>query len=271
MENFIKAEIGQDETISKADGNLKRLSNEFYYDIVMLKDYRICGNGELLQIYVPYEYKSEWQKSINPELCKKPDLLCEMLTLRGNLSFELFEHLRFRNVNIKEQDLNTIIKWCKKNGFPFTADFKYRPDTKPLFDLQPSIFFIVWDFIYQLDEIYNAYLLYRRITEQKDELKNKYENTNVDQCKILFEDMYKKRVFTNQLSFKGSIHWEIKTENLFDAAFYQLALLLNEPKKEIRECPICHEYFERKHAKRKYCYNGTCYPQLAYKNKKKNG
>ena len=89
----------------------------------------------------------------------------------------------------------------------------------------------------------------------------------------LFEIKYQEITYTNQISIKDDIHLEVKTENLFDAAFYQLARLLDSPESQIKICPICKNYFEAKNAKQKYCLTKnskgqrTCYAQKFYKRK----
>ena len=90
----------------------------------------------------------------------------------------------------------------------------------------------------------------------------------------LFESKYQEITYTTQISIKDDIHLEVKTENLFDAAFYQLANLLDSPESQIKICPICKNYFETQNAKQKYCLslnkNGkrTCYSQKSYKRNK---
>ena len=270
MDSIFKKPTQLDHTISNSSGKLKRLASEFYYDQIMLREYAIRDSGERLQIYVPFD--SDWKNDIKPILCKTPNLLCAMLSLKERMSVELFDpSIRVRDSNVKKADLDLIIKWCIKNGFPFKPNFEYKPLGKPLFELQPVIFFMVWDFIERLNQIHNAYWLYQIISGQKeDEIdpKNKYHDMSAEKCKILFEEIYQEIQFVNRISFKPDVHWEVKTENLFDAAFYQLALLLNEPKKSVRVCPLCKIYFERTHANRKYCTDPMCYPEKAYKRRR---
>lgn len=66
----------------------------------------------------------------------------------------------------------------------------------------------------------------------------------------------------------------VKANDLFDAAFYQLANMLYLPEEQIAICPICHRFFIRKNANQKYCHNTkvvngierrTCYAQKMYK------
>ena len=137
--------------------------------------------------------------------------------------------------------MNIIIEWCQKNGFPLEADFKEKPRTHQLLPLLPAAGFKVWDFISKLNEIYDAYLLTLIMTKQGDIwIKNKYKKKSVQECAALYEETYQRKLFTNRISFDREIHWEIKASNLFDAAFYQLALLLNYPEDihEIGRCKI---------------------------------
>ena len=277
MAENLKGKIEQDATITKSDGYYKRLATEFYYDKIELKDYSYCGDGHKLQIYALYDYDSDWHESMTPVKCKTPELLCAMLTLRGELPDNLFEPLRikYRDSYIGNEELSLIIKWCIKNGFPLIPIFNKKPNAKFTFGLKSSVYFMVRDFINELNDIYNAYLLYRRIARQENIDPNSiYNEMPLDECKNLFENMYQKLSFANQISFNGEIHWKTKAKHLFDAAFYQLVILLNDPKKEVKECPLCHIFFEREHKNQVYCmnvnskYQRTCYPQKKYKNKK---
>ena len=83
-----------------------------------------------------------------------------------------------------------------------------------------------------------------------------------------FEYKYNNIRLENQISFQNGLHFQTKANSLFDAAFFQLVLLLYDNEKELRICPLCKEYFEPEHANQKYCKSGTCYPQKEYKRKK---
>jgi len=283
------------------NGNRTRLPNEFFYDKINLGNYGFGGSNDELEIYATFEYGLSVSDITELIECKKPDLLCKMLSLREAFPEKVFEprNLIFDKSYVSDNELDKIIKWCKNNGFPFKPQIpeKKKVNAKLFTPRQkPRIHFNVWDFLKRLNDVYSLYLLYKVIT---DEELTSFETTayiscqqgengtaligeqfkplkemSKDDCWSVFKSKYKEIGFTNQISFEGKIHLTVKTENLFDAAFYQLALLLNGDSIQIGKCPICHNYFERDHGSQKYCLNKneygrpTCYPQKTYKRKK---
>ena len=157
----------------------------------------------------------------------------------------------------------------------------------------------------QLNEIYSAFRLYQVITDSlpeedystriakvkesspyslREELEfvplitrkpssEVEEKEAVERCKALFLEKYNDRIYTMHLipDRERVFITEVQTENLFDAAFYQLALLLDRPKTQIKQCPLCRRYFQPSRTNQKYCdtknknKKPTCYAQLHYK------
>lgn len=281
--------------VTNENGNLKRLPSDFYYDKIELRNYEICGQSSTQMICAVYDCGLDLHKLITPIQCRTPDLLLQMLTLKGELSNHPFELLakKYNDKIISDNDLNIIIKWCRKNGYPFKPIITEKTNTPFKLMIQPdykqTIGFFIWDFIYSLNEIYGAFLLFQNLvgqdklpketvyislppktgpeTEWRDREFIKLQDVKKDEFKSLFENKYQEISFTNRISVKDEIHLEVKAESLFDAAFYQLAILLNNHSKEIRICPLCNKYFEVAHANQKYCLNKneygirTCYPQ----------
>lgn len=93
-----------------------------------------------------------------------------------------------------------------------------------------------------------------------------------EECGELFLQKFKSRSYENQVMFDGGLFLGVRSSNLFDAAFYELAQMLILPKQNIKLCPICRTYFIPKNGHQKYCdtwRNGrkTCYPEKMYKRK----
>ncbi len=289
MDDKMKYHI--ESTLTNEEGNFKRLPSEFFYDKIQLENYSFDRKGGNPIIYALYDYDLDLSSFTKTVQCKKPDLLIRMLTLKGKLPDDLFKNIelvRFTDAYLDDASIHLIIEWCKKNGYPFRPPAEYWKASKSrvLPSLQPpkKIKFKVADFIEKLNEIYDLFLIYQVMTgrsspedltesvllnaEGTPREYKRLQDMDVEECKDLFEKKYQDITFTNRISFKGGVHLEVKTNDLFDAALYQLAILLNESEREIGICPLCHQYFERKHARQKYCNPKTCYPQKAYKRKK---
>lgn len=298
--NKIKADI--EKITTNENGSLKRLPSDFFYDEIKFNDYEVHGTSKHQMICATYDCNSDLHIFTEIILCHTPNLLLQMLDLKGKLSNTPFEWLgkQYSKEFISDKDLNLIIKWCKKNGYPFKPTVQKTNNLKFSLliqsDYKNTIGFYVWDFIYHLNEIYCAFLLYLMITKQGKlpketvyiSLPPEIDNTDWRERKFvklqnikddnyyskLFESKYQEITYTTQISIKDDIHLEVKTENLFDAAFYQLANLLDSPESQIKICPICKNYFETQNAKQKYCLslnkNGkrTCYSQKSYKRNK---
>lgn len=289
-----KSKIIKEQTFSNQNGNLKRLPSDFYYDEFIFDDYGVQNLGGKLRIYAKVEQDKSLDTFSTQIKSQNPELLIKMLTLKEALPREIFESptkILICDEHINNDAIALIIKWCKSYGFPFAVDIQSehnpaKKTSKSLFSTLSQtkhISFYVSDFIYNLNEIYSAYHLYRILTGYSDKIIEpiyttgvneekqgitkfiKLSNINIDECKKLFEYKYHKINFQNQISFDNGLHFNVKTRSLFDAAFYQLALLMYDSEKDIRICPICHEYFEPHDPRQIYCDSSYCYPQKAYK------
>ena len=67
-----------------------------------------------------------------------------------------------------------------------------------------------------------------------------YQKRNI----AILENRYQEINLISKISVDNGIHIETMANDLFDAAFYQLAMLMDEPSKELRICPLCNQYFE---------------------------
>lgn len=285
-----------EETFYNENGNLKRLPSDFYYKKLIFDDYQFRRENGQFIIYAKIDYEIDLQTFSMKEKSKTPELLMRMLRLRDSLPKKIFEtptNIILCDELLNDDIANNIIKWCKLNGFPFVVDTILKNSTskiksKKIFNtIKPDkyISFKLSDFIFQLNEIYSAFYMYRIINGYTDKIdfpiytKNPLTNTfgknsfvnlkelEKSECTELFEYKYQNIKYENHISFIGEPHFIIQAQNLFDAAFYQLALLLYNKEKEIRICALCHEYFEPKDPRQKYC-KVTCYSQKAYKRRK---
>ena len=89
----------------------------------------------------------------------------------------------------------------------------------------------------------------------------------IKECTELFEKQYNKLVMDSYVSTKDGLHIKTKARSLFDAAMYQLALVMYDYEQEIRICKCCGKPFIQKNRREKYC-NG-CSPQKYYARKKR--
>ncbi len=292
-----------DEHLTNENGNLKRLPSDFYYDFCKFNGYKY--KKDCSQYYIFKKYYGQIDTQI--QKATKPTILLDMLSLRDRLSSELFDFphifIDFDN-QVKSRDLDQIIKFCEKHGYPFANELNAVISSSKLPRLsrqmlkqisnEKNIQFSVYDFIENLNEVYSTYQLSRIIINQSNSittpvftkgffpektLPNVYidlSKLNLEDCKNLFEIKYKSITFENELLFETKPYFVVKASNLFNAAFYQILLLTYQNEKEIRICPLCNSYFIPRHGNQKYCtvydsngkVQGGCYPQKRYKKEK---
>ena len=219
------------------------------------------------------------------------------------INIDKTEDILNTGIQLNPEAIEEIKSWCVKYGYPFNFDaVKYSNAGQQRLLLRKGkghipAGFMLSDFLIHLNEIYYAFQLCRVISGhvQSQSLigevtrifsndyrllsKNHFEKIREitpERCMEIFSQKYSERNYRSNIFFDESNHAHIRihAENLFDAAYYQLALFLNEPKMEIRECSMCGKYFEITDARQKYCENKnefgvrTCYAQKAFKRKK---
>ena len=287
-------ENNDDRLFINKEGNLFQLPNKFYYDEIILSDYSYGKVPHSDGMHIIAKFDSNIQEYSTTIYCKKPNILYEMLELKDKLSQKLFESIdkkvhclvienmlnsKDENNEVGEKELDLIIRWCKRNGYPYKPGIEV-PKSRPLFEL-PNIrnqaFFLLRDFLYDLGEVHDAFSLYEAITAKNTE-GNKYKRMgkSVEECKRLFSNKYQEIIFTNKISFDKHIYLTVKSDNLFNAAFYQLALLIENPGVQINKCQGCGVYFSpKKDIREKYCSSidednvPTCTKQKYYRKRKK--
>ncbi|MVB11337.1 hypothetical protein CAFE_20500 [Caprobacter fermentans] len=79
-----------------------------------------------------------------------------------------------------------------------------------------------------------------------------------------FTIMLSKTKFTCEIKYENGFKYYIKAANVFDAAQYQLIMLMANPSGEnIRRCACCGEWYQPTRKNNNYC--PLCSPQKAYK------
>lgn len=280
--------------LTNEKGNLKRLPKEFYYPKISFKEYSLNNFRDRRMIDAIYD--SDLSQYTQVVSCTTSKLLMSMLALRNKLSDNIFvniERTMLDDSTIDDKAAKSIIKWCKINGYPFQPEEDSSLKNRPLFTNVNSKHagFRIADFIYQLNEISSAFLLYLKLlgekvslgkasislplTDSGQELKKfkLLRDMSEDEIMSILGNKYKAISFTNQISLEGGVCIQQYAKDLFDAAFYELAMLMMEPEKEYRICQLCHSYFVVEDGRQKYCKNineqgqRTCTAQKEYKRK----
>lgn len=93
------------------------------------------------------------------------------------------------------------------------------------------------------------------------------------ECVVRFLQKFRERNYQYSFEFDNGIFLELRADNLFDAAFYQLAQMLILPGRQVKLCPICKNFFTPDNPRQKYCKTlnrkgkRTCYPEKMFKRK----
>ncbi len=280
------------------NGNLKRLPNKFFYDLVKFENYYYSKE---LQIYVKVGDDVQLSDIVKGTKCNSLDLLFECINLWKRLE-PLFSNFPSK-LWIMERDyfddnpnyIDDIIKFCKRNGYPY-ADMvsnisnmkKPKLFKNTEFKETRTIHFRINDFLISLNDVHSMYLMYNVIVgNQKTittptyisttnslpisikDLKN-ISNLSMKEYETIFENKYNALQLKSIIAFDEQTYPYIATKanNMFEAVAYQIALMIYNPELEIRICPICKEIFEPLDSRQKYCNKKTCYPQLKYKRQK---
>ena len=305
--------------LTNENGNLLWLPSDFYYDVLKIEFdgrgkssddersddgahyiYEKMGNMILVEMNLETDTKFLLQKEIllQKTECKDVTLLDSMIDLRTKLSDNTFceptKLLDNDSELLTEKEIDSIIKWCSRNGYPFEIPYKelektYKESEKPkkykLFKIilrdQKSFGFKVGDFLISLNNLYCCYKMYSVLSNEIDSIEEQLflidaieplrnvelHRITIEECKELFEKQYNKLVMDSYVSTKDGLHIKTKARSLFDAAMYQLALVMYDYEQEIRICKCCGKPFIQKNRRKKYC-NG-CSPQKNYARKKR--
>lgn len=214
-------------------------------------------------------------------------------TSEGKIDYFTFPNKLFDfDRDIPEKAVELIITWCKQYGFPFlrrAEDIKKARSLIPGKEPPNHIDFSVPEFLYELYRLYSAFRLYEVIINNQEFGDNnaavfipikgankvvpRYRTVRIgehgkEECQKFFAELYMERQYSCNITFsKGKAYTRIIADSVFDAAYYQLAMLLNDSGTYLKRCPLCHEYFEPAHARQKYCDSPYCTPQRAHKQK----
>ena len=272
------------------EANLSKLPSDLYYDIIKVDGYTACMADNIP--YIVGKYRQN-ELSVETVKCNDSKLLLSLLTLKEKLPEDLFKNPTgwcCGWVKIPDKAVEIVLKWCEKNGYPFEVPQTPRHNSRPFFDLpECQLRFPVTEFLLRLIEIYGAFCLYMKMNKKQVESPG---NVNIpvstgkgrpqfislkklipredakEQYAKLFESKFQNTKFISQISVVETPHIKVKALSLFDAAFYELAMNLNNPVPGVdyKVCPLCKSWFHPEHLRQKYCHS-PCYPQLAYKRK----
>jgi hypothetical protein len=111
---------------------------------------------------------------------------------------------------------------------------------------------------------------YRYLNDLKHNFEKVKEMQHLDIGQSDYADYYtlmlSKTKFTCEIKYEHGFKYYIKASNVFDAAQYQLIMLMSNPSGEnIKRCSCCGEWFQPKRKNNNYC--PLCTPQKAYKRK----
>ena len=286
--------------LTNENGNLLWLPSDFYYDVLKIEFdgrgkssddersddgahyiYEKMGNMILVEMNLEIDTKFLLQKEIllQKTECKDVTLLDSMIDLRTKLSDNTFCEPTMLLDNdselLTEKEIDSIIKWCSRNGYPFEIPYKelektYKESEKPkkykLFKKilrdQKRFGFKVGDFLISLNNLYCCYKMYSVLTNEIDSIEEHlfliddtepfsfidlYGKTE-NECKEQFNKQFNKIALDNS----ASIDNDFVAKSLFDAALYQLALIMYDKEKEIRICICCGHRFAAENKKKKY-------------------
>ena len=305
--------------LTNENGNLLWLPSDFYYDVLKIKFdgrgkssddersddgahyiYEKMGNVILVEMNSKIDTKILLQKEIllQKTECKDVTLLDSMIDLRTKLNDNTFSKpkmlLENDNSLLTEKEIDSIIKWCSRNGYPFEIPYKelektYKESEKPRkYELFKKILrdqkrfgFKVGEFLISLNNLYCCCMMYSVLSNECDSIKEhlflidakeplrnvELHRITIEECKELFEKQYNKLVMDSYVSTKDGLHIKTKARSLFDAAMYQLALVMYDYEQEIRICKCCGKPFIQKNRRKKYC--DGCSPQKYYARKKR--
>lgn len=173
------------------NGVLKSIYSKITYKQVRLSDYKF--SREAISVYYPDKwfgknYYSDDFISVKPENCS---LLAEMIALYRNLPQELFAYnaLRLQDFHVSDMAFQTIIEWCKKNGYPYPNEMlkdinkssnvfehrnikSYQEANKKtnkgrLFPFKRGSAFPIQTFLFNLNEIFSLCLIFQFLTESE--------------------------------------------------------------------------------------------------------
>lgn len=153
--------------------------------------------------------------------------------------------------------------------------FKKIPENKK------RVRFSVVDFLVSLNNLYGCFKIYSLLSDKSNSIEEhifliddieqpryvELHGITIEECKKLFEKQYNKLVMDSYVSTKDGLHMKTKARSLFDAAMYQLALVMYDNEQEIRICKCCGKPFILNNRRKKFC--DTCSPQKYYAQKKR--
>jgi hypothetical protein len=268
--NFIKKSAQN--VFSTSEGNKMFLSTKFSYTKIRFENYEaiaidnkrfIVGKKPVI-INEPVFSDNEGKPIITlgdaseDTICSDSSLLFSFLGLIDKLETLPFGNDDEIETAITTTQINLVIEWCIKNGLPFENSLSWE-NKKGIGFRIGTFFFYLRDLLVDFQQFLhingivtnNPLIDFRDIDSCISSLKYRFSNLNL-KCSVEFDECFR---------------YIIHAGNMFDAARYQLIMLMTNPSGEnIRRCTCCGEWFQPKRKNNKYC--PLCSPQMAYKRRK---
>ena len=115
-----------DQYFSDEAGNYNRVADAFYYNKVCLRNYRISGAGDSMLAYAAYDYDADISDFTETIMSHSSELLCSLLTLRGQLSDAVFARLEQCpwDLQMSAKEQKAVCRWCEQYGYPLQIEKK---------------------------------------------------------------------------------------------------------------------------------------------------
>lgn len=295
-----------EDNFTNENGNLLWLPSDFYYDVLKFKSDsdeqntvdKIANKDGIYHynetddcFFLEIDSKIDENKFLYEQQSKDVALLTSMLELRIKLNDNIFSEPMKLLYNggklLTKKELSSIEEWCSKYGYPFMIPYKDLAETqssnlfKKISENKKWFGFRVVDFLVSLNNLYCCFKIYSFLSDKSNSIEKhiflidtieplrnvELHRITIEECKELFEKQYNRLVMDSYVSTKDGLHIKTKARSLFDAAMYQLALVMYDNEQEIRICKCCGNPFIQKNRRKKYC--DTCSPQKYYAQKKR--
>ena len=249
--------------------------------IIDLLNLRKKLSDELFERFCPIEDLLIWQgKKFGNDRVLESGIFDSVT--ENNEAVYIFNKKYTPDLTISEKDLNHIIVWCIKNGFPYSIRelLNSHPHLtrlplgknggcayqikKGLLNRKAAeilISFDVWGFLLQLHIFSTSYMLFNKVILNSSTILRGYTQ---EQCEETPREIYGRINIKTILNFKNTggnptnNYMTYTTNNIFDLALYSLFLFRSVSGNEISQCPICLEHFVKKRKNQKYCRCKPC-------------
>ena len=288
--------------------------DEKFSDIIFKNDSQSVIYNTSVIFARPNFESSQGNKILSINIMKRVEntnkYLVDLLNLRSDLSTDLFNEItnierllddKLAVINaiaskpIPDKDINNIIKWCIKNGYPYSQSNKSleyystgateKIDNKIEYTIKNSLIkpnveykFSLWEFLIDLHILCLVFILINK-TKNPDyyicrHLEKQYGSYlikyNAEKRLDLITKIFSRArliAVPNFCNIKNEKIFEVNkttsfdpiifyTDNAFDLALYIAYFSTMSEYNSIKLCPCCFKYFVPKRRNQKYCYEG---------------